>query len=171
MTVDGCSGKEWIWHFSPFFCRRKESSPLQRLLTEMNRQAKKETSRKSLKSTKPSKEPKVRVSTQQTTELVVKKTHRWRPGTVALREIRKYQSTTNTLISKASFRRLVHGIATSLKTTIRMRASALEALQEAAEAHMIEFIADANRCTSHGRRSTLYSSDTKLVLQLRGDRN
>ena len=41
----------------------------------------------------------------------VKKPHRYRPGTVALREIRKYQKSTDLLLRKLPFQRLVREIA------------------------------------------------------------
>jgi histone H3 len=124
-------------------------------------------SRKRVRSPKP---PATEGSATKAAQPVVKKTHRWHPGTLALREIRKYQASTDTLIAKASFRRLVREIATSVKRTVRMRFNAVEAIQEAAEAYIVEFIADANRCAVHDHRCTLFSSDTNLVLSLRGDR-
>jgi histone H3 len=60
----------------------------------------------------------------------VKKTHRFRPGTVALREIRKYQKSTELLIRKLPFQRLVREIARELKSDLRFQASAIAALQE-----------------------------------------
>ncbi len=45
----------------------------------------------------------------------VKKPHRYRPGTVALREIRKYQKSTELLIRKLPFQRLVREIAQDFK--------------------------------------------------------
>ena len=65
----------------------------------------------------------------------VKKPHRYRPGTVALREIRRYQKSTDLLIRKLPFQRLVREIAQDFKTDLRFQGSAVLALQEAAEAH------------------------------------
>jgi histone H3 len=64
----------------------------------------------------------------------VKKPHRYRPGTVALREIRKYQKSTELLIREAPFQRLVCKIAISFKSDLRMQSTVLLALQEALEA-------------------------------------
>ena len=64
----------------------------------------------------------------------VKKPHRYRPGTVALREIRRYQKSTELLIRKLPFQRLVREIAQEFKTDLRFQGSAVLALQEAAEA-------------------------------------
>ncbi|MBA0871045.1 hypothetical protein Goshw_020603, partial [Gossypium schwendimanii] len=45
----------------------------------------------------------------------VKKPHQYRPGTVALREIQKYQKSTELLIRKLPFQRLVREIAQDFK--------------------------------------------------------
>jgi histone H3 len=66
-----------------------------------------------------------------------KKPHRYRPGTVALREIRKYQKTTDLLVMKLPFQRLVREIAQDLNTNLRYQRDAMLAIQEAAEAEMI----------------------------------
>ncbi|KAJ8540153.1 hypothetical protein K7X08_026542 [Anisodus acutangulus] len=66
----------------------------------------------------------------------VKKPHRYRPGTVALREIRKYQKSTELLIRKLPFQRLVREIAQDFKTDLRFQSHAVLALQEAAEAYL-----------------------------------
>jgi histone H3/H4 len=63
----------------------------------------------------------------------VKKPHRFRPGTVALREIRRYQKSTELLIRKLPFQRLVREIAQDFKTDLRFQSSAVLALQEASE--------------------------------------
>ena len=67
----------------------------------------------------------------------VKKPHRYRPGTVALREIRRYQKSTELLIRKRPFQRLVREIAQEFKTDLRFQGSAVLALQEAAEAYLV----------------------------------
>jgi histone H3 len=67
----------------------------------------------------------------------VKKPHRYRPGTVALREIRRYQKSTELLIRKLPFQRLVREIAQDFKTDLRFQSSAVLALQEASEAYLV----------------------------------
>ncbi|KPA82691.1 putative histone H3 variant [Leptomonas pyrrhocoris] len=99
-----------------------------------------------------------------------KRQHRWRPGTVALREVRKYQHSTDALIQRAPFRRLVREIVTTFKDTIRMSSSALEAIQEATESYVVNVLGDANLCTIHAKRVTLFPKDLQLALRLRGDR-
>jgi histone H3 len=69
----------------------------------------------------------------------VKKPHRYRPGTVALREIRKYQKSTELLIRKAPFQRLVREIAQDFKNDLRFQSTAVLALQEAAEAYLVRY--------------------------------
>ena len=54
----------------------------------------------------------------------IKKPHRYRPGTVALRDIRKYQKSTNLLVRKLPFQRLVREIAQDFKQDLRFQASA-----------------------------------------------
>ena len=70
----------------------------------------------------------------------VKKPHRYRPGTVALREIRRYQKSTELLIRKLPFQRLVREIAQDFKTDLRFQSSAVMALQEASEAYLVRYL-------------------------------
>ena len=74
----------------------------------------------------------------------VKKPHRYRPGTVALREIRRYQKSTDLLIRKLPFQRLVREIAQDFKSDLRFQGSAVLALQEAAEAYLVGLFEDTN---------------------------
>ena len=66
-----------------------------------------------------------------------KKPHRYRPGTVALREIRKYQKSTDLLIRRLPFERLVREITASFMPGLRMKVAAITALQEATEAYIV----------------------------------
>ena len=76
----------------------------------------------------------------------VRKKRRYKPGTVALREIRKYQKSTELLIRKLPFQRLVREIAQDFKTDLRFQGSAVLALQEAAEAYLVGLFEDTNLC-------------------------
>jgi len=67
----------------------------------------------------------------------VKKPHRYRPGTVALREIRRYQKSTDLLMRKLPFQRLVREIAQDFKNDLRFQGTAILALQEASEAYLV----------------------------------
>ncbi|XP_050359289.1 uncharacterized protein LOC126779420 [Nymphalis io] len=74
----------------------------------------------------------------------VKKLHRYRPGNVVHREIRRYQKSTELLIRKLPFQRLVREIAQDFKTDLRLQSSAVMALQEASEAYLIGLFEDTN---------------------------
>ncbi|KAG8509275.1 E3 ubiquitin-protein ligase TRIM17, partial [Galemys pyrenaicus] len=82
----------------------------------------------------------------------VKKPHRYRPGTVALREIRRYQKSTELLIRKLPFQRLVREIAQDFKTDLRFQSSAVMALQEACESYLVGLFEDTNLCAIHAKR-------------------
>ena len=89
----------------------------------------------------------------------VKRTHRFRPGTVALRDIRKYQKSTELLIRKLPFQRLVREIANDFKNDLRFQSSAVLAIQEAAEAYMVGLFEDTNLCAIHAKRVTIMPKD------------
>ncbi|XP_044951313.1 uncharacterized protein LOC123401549 [Hordeum vulgare subsp. vulgare] len=100
----------------------------------------------------------------------VKKPHRFRPGTVALREIRKYQKSTELLIRKLPFQRLVREIAQDFKTDLRFQSSAVSALQEAAESYLVGLFEDTNLCAIHAKRVTIMPKDIQLARRIRGER-
>jgi histone H3 len=100
----------------------------------------------------------------------VKKTRRFRPGTVALREIRRYQKGTELLLRKAPFQRLVRELATSHKQGLRFQSSAVQAIQEATESWAISLLSDSNLCAIHARRVTVMNKDLHLARRLRGER-
>ncbi|CAJ1346416.1 unnamed protein product, partial [Effrenium voratum] len=85
----------------------------------------------------------------------MKKTHRFRPGTLALREIRKYQKSTDLLIRKLPFQRLVKEIAQEVKSDLKFQSQAVLALQEAAEAYLVGLFEDTNLCAIHAKRVTI----------------
>ena len=89
----------------------------------------------------------------------IKKPHRFRPGTVALREIRRYQKSTDLLIRKLPFQRLVREIAQEFKTDLRFQSAAVLALQEAAEAYLVGLFEDSNLCAIHAKRVTVMPRD------------
>ena len=101
----------------------------------------------------------------------IKKPHRFRPGTVALRMIRKYQKSTELLIRKLPFQRLVREIASDFKTDLRFQSSAVLALQEAAEAYMVGLFEDTNLCAIHAKRVTIMPKDMQLARRIRGERS
>jgi histone H3 len=92
----------------------------------------------------------------------VRKPHRYRPGTVALREIRRYQKSTELLIRKLPFQRLVREIAQDFKTDLRFESSAVIALQEASESYLVGLFEDTNLCAIHAKRVTMYAPSAPL---------
>ena len=101
----------------------------------------------------------------------VKKPHRFRPGTVALREIRRFQKSTELLIRKLPFQRLVREIAQDYKADLRFQSSAIAALQEASEAYMVGLFEDTNLCAIHAKRVTIMPKDIQLARRIRGERS
>ena len=101
----------------------------------------------------------------------VKKPHRYRPGTVALREIRRYQKSTELLLRKLPFQRLVREIAQDCKNDLRFQSSAVLAIQEAAEAYLVGLFEDANLCAIHAKRVTIQATDIQLARRIRGERS
>ena len=103
-----------------------------------------------------------------------RKKHRFKPGSRALQEIRKYQKSTNLLIRKAPFGRLCRQLAASVQREgvfqhqeYRWQAGALMALQEAAEAYLVTLFEDSMLCAIHSKRVTLMKRDLDLVRRLR----
>ncbi|KAI0053570.1 histone-fold-containing protein [Auriscalpium vulgare] len=102
--------------------------------------------------------------------------HRFRPGTVALREIRKYQKSTDLLLRKLPFARVVREIAMDMITDmndysvagLRWQTSAILALQEASEAFLVHMFEDANLCAIHAKRVTIMTRDIHLARRIRG---
>jgi histone H3 len=99
----------------------------------------------------------------------VKKPHRYRPGTVALREIRRYQKSTDLLIRKRPFQRLVRDIAQSFKIrgeVPRFQSTSILALQEASEAFLVGVFEETNLCAIHAKRVTIMNRDMQLALRI-----
>ncbi|WIA33072.1 hypothetical protein OEZ86_006228 [Tetradesmus obliquus] len=91
-------------------------------------------------------------------------------GTVALREIKKYQKSTELLLRKGPFQRLVREVCQEFKDDFRFKTDALLALQEAAEAYLVGLMEDSNLCAIHGKRVTIMPKDMQLARRLRGQR-
>ena len=102
--------------------------------------------------------------------LRLKRPHRYRPGTAALREIRKYQKSTDLLLRKLPFQRLVREIAQDIVMDLRFQSTAIMALQEAAEAYLVGLLEDTNLCAIHAKRVTIYPKDMQLARRIRGER-
>ena len=109
------------------------------------------------------------------TPMGVKRKHRYRPGVVALREIRKYQRSTELMIKKLPFQRLVREICAGLGggnggADLRFQSAALLALQEASEAYLVGVFEDTVLCAIHAKRVTIQPKDMLLARRLRGER-
>jgi histone H3 len=104
--------------------------------------------------------------------IAVRKPHCWRPGTVAAREIHKFQKTTDLLIRKAPFQRLVREIKeqVSRKSDLQMQSTALLTLQEAAEYFMVDVFNDTKLCALHSKCITIMVKDLVLACCIQGIR-
>jgi histone H3 len=100
-----------------------------------------------------------------------KRKMRFRPGTVALREIKRYQKATNTLLPRAPFMRLVKSISHGIDNDLRFASNAIRALQESSEAYLVGIFEDANLCAIHANRVTIMKKDMDLARRIRGDNN
>jgi histone H3 len=102
----------------------------------------------------------------------IKKPHRYRPGTVALREIRRFQKNSELLIRKGPFQRLVREIATTGENKgkdLCFQSTAMLALQEASEAYMVGSFEDTNLAAMHAKRVTIMPRDMQLARRIRGE--
>ena len=127
----------------------------------------KQTARKST----GGKAPKKQIATKEArTEKKERKAPRFRPGTVALREIRKYQKSTDLMLKKAPFQRLVREVTQDFKSDLRFQSTAIMALQEASEAYLVGLFEDTNMCAIHAKRVTIMPKDMQLARRIRGER-
>lgn len=106
---------------------------------------------------------------RKTTSGALKKPHRFKPGTLALRDIRRYQKSTEFLIRRLPFQRLVRQIGQDFKTDLRFQRAAIAALQEAAEAYLCDMFDDTNLCAIHAGRVTISPKDMHLARRIRGE--
>lgn len=97
---------------------------------------------------------------------------RYRPGTVALREIRKFQKSTDLLIAKLPFARVVREVALQFidvtDAGLRWQSVAILALQEATEAFLVSLLEDTNLLALHAKRVTIMQKDIQLARRIRG---
>ena len=109
----------------------------------------------------------------------IKKPHRYRPGMVALREIQHYQRSTENLIKKTPFQKLIREILQEYRicpdgpgtpsVQVHFQSTAIAALQEAAENFIVGLFEDVNLLAVHARRVTIMPQDIRLALRIRGD--
>ena len=100
----------------------------------------------------------------------MKKPHRYRPGMVTLRKIWRYQKSTELLIRKLPFARVVREIAQDFKTELRFQISVIGTLQEASEAYLVGLYKDTNLCAIHAKRVTIMPKDLQLSRRIWGER-
>lgn len=100
-------------------------------------------------------------------EAATKQPTRFRPGSVALKEIRKYQKSTECLIRKLPFTRFVRDIASKFKADARFGSTAMSCLQEASENFLTTLFEEAYRCAIHAKRVTLFPKDVNLVMKIK----
>ena len=100
----------------------------------------------------------------------LKKKRRFRPDSKALKEIRQYQKSTELLIRKLPFQRLVREITQNFKAVVRFQSTAILALQEASEAYLVGLFEDTNLCAIHANRVTITPKDMYLARRMRGER-
>lgn len=100
-----------------------------------------------------------------------KRRHRFRPGTVAIREIKRYQKSVDLLLPRAPVKRLIREIAQPYRDELRFSKQAMEALQEASESYIVDLFADANVAAIEHERKTVTARDIRLALLMRHDVN
>uniref|UniRef100_A0A914VG64 Histone H2A/H2B/H3 domain-containing protein n=1 Tax=Plectus sambesii TaxID=2011161 RepID=A0A914VG64_9BILA len=100
---------------------------------------------------------------------IKKKPHRYRPGTAALKEIRMYQRTTELLIKRQPFQRLVREISLNFGVSLKYQAAALLCLQMAAEAYLTGLFEDTQLLAIHAKRITIMPKDMQLARRIRGE--
>ena len=84
-------------------------------------------------------------------------------GLKALKEIKRYQSSTDTLIRKLPFQKVVQEIAQGIRVDLRFQSTALMALQEAGEAFQVGLLEQSNLCVIHTKHVTVIPNDVQLA--------
>ncbi len=105
--------------------------------------------------------------TQSTSIITPRLGRPYRPSSLALQQIRRYQKSTRLLIKRHPFQRLVRDIAKPYHKKFQL--AALSALQEAAEAYLVGLFEDTNLCTIHAKRVTIMPRDIQLARRIRGE--
>ena len=98
---------------------------------------------------------------------------RYRLGTVVLREIRRYQKSTELLIRRAPFECLVQEVVQDMEhggIVLRVSPAVVMALQEAVEAYLVLLFKDTNLCVIHAKRVTIMPKDIQLAKRIHGER-
>ena len=157
--------------------RLKPKKPSARSVREAQEELKRVLAKKKKEECKKAAAKAAKKSGQKAPQGGVKKRYRYRPGTVALKQIRRYQKSMELLIRKLPFQRLVREIASdsdvirsSLCGKVRFQSAAIMALQEASEAYLVGLFEDSNLCAIHAKRVTIMPKDIQLARRIRGER-
>ena len=157
--------------------RLKPKKPSARSVREVQEELKRVLAKKREEELKKAAAKAAKKSGQKAPKGGVKKRYRYRPGTVALKQIRRYQKSTELLIRKLPFQRLVREIAgdsdvirSPLCSKVRFQSAAIMALQEASEAYLVGLFEDSNLCAIHAKRVTIMPKDIQLARRIRGER-
>ncbi|KAL6122573.1 hypothetical protein NUSPORA_00339 [Nucleospora cyclopteri] len=97
------------------------------------------------------------------------KPKKFKPGTLALKEIRKYQKSTDLLLRKMTFKRVVREIIRNLDNSVELRfqAASFSVLQESTENFLVGMLEDSYRCAIHAKRVTLMPRDINLIYKIK----
>ena len=120
----------------------------------------------------PKQNPSPKLTAMKNAQTKGKKRRRYRPGTRALMDIRRYQKSTELLIRKLPFQRLVREVAASVScygVTVRFQSEAILCLQEACEAYAVHLFEDSNLLAIHAKRVTIFPKDIQLARRIRGE--
>ena len=147
-----------------------KSKAISKKLDESQGSKKMLSSQKVKKSSKPIAKKVVADAKSNEAKAMKEAKRRFKPGTVALREIKKYQRDVSNLIPRAPFQKLVRSICSGVDNELRFQSQALVALQEAAEAYVVGLFEDTNLCCLHANRQTVMKKDMELARRIRGDR-
>ena len=157
--------------------RLKPKKPSARSVREAQEELKRVLAKKREEERKKAAARKAKKGVQKAPKGGVKKRYRYRMGTVALKQIRQYQKTTELLIRKLPFQQFVREIASDSEVItsplcgkVRFHSAAIMALQEAAEAYLVGLFEDTNLCAIHARRVTIMPKDIQLARRIRGER-
>ena len=152
---------------------RKQAAPAKKQVAKKSTGGKKTTGRKAPKSSAAATRKK-RVTketwTHKTFHVRPREKGRWRPGSVALMEIRHYQRNPHPICGFLPFSRLVREIAMDFKSNLRFSKGALMILQESSEQYLTGLFEDTQLCAIHARRVTIMPKDIQLARRIRGER-
>ena len=96
----------------------------------------------------------------------MQKKRRFRPGTVALREICQYQGSTDLLIRGAPFQWVIYEIMWGIRGDLGVWVVVVEGLWGVAEAYLVGLFEDSNLCAIHAKWVTIMPRDVQLARRI-----